>query len=190
MQRAFLILAGGNILWDCVSLLNEQTIDFIKSKGGLNAIAFSHPHYYSTMNEWATNFDCPIYIHKNDEQWIMNKGSHVKVWTGTERGLWDNIQIVNIGGHFPGSSILHIAANSHNGIILCGDSLYISPSKRHIAVMHSYPNQIPLPLHEVNRIKKQIQDIEFDTMYGAFDFQNLYQNAQNILIDSMKKYSE
>lgn len=139
-QRAFLILApGGNILWDCISLLNEQTIDFIKSKGGLKAIAFSHPHYYSTMNEWATVFDCPVYIHQNDEQWIMNKGSHINLWTGTEKVLWDDITVVNIGGHFPGSSILHLAAISPKGLILCGDSLYISRSKRHIAVMHSYP---------------------------------------------------
>jgi hypothetical protein len=35
-QRALLVITpGGNILWDCIALLNEPTIAFIKSKGGL-----------------------------------------------------------------------------------------------------------------------------------------------------------
>src|SRR5579872_5856981 len=43
-QRAFLILSGeGNILWDCIPLLNEPTKTFIWAHGGLRAIAFSHP---------------------------------------------------------------------------------------------------------------------------------------------------
>lgn len=53
-QRALLMLSEqGNVLWDCIPLLDEAVIDFIRSKGGLKAIAFSHPHYYSTMNRWA-----------------------------------------------------------------------------------------------------------------------------------------
>ncbi len=45
-QRAMLVLsAHGNILWDCIPMLDEMTIQFIQSKGGLKAIAFSHPHY-------------------------------------------------------------------------------------------------------------------------------------------------
>src|SRR5262245_6575719 len=44
-QRAFLILSPqGNILWDCIPLLNEPIVEFIKAHGGLRAIAFSHPH--------------------------------------------------------------------------------------------------------------------------------------------------
>jgi len=188
-QRAFFVLAsGGNILWDCIPLIDEPTIDFIKSKGGLKAIAFSHPHYYSTMNVWADVFNCPIYIHQNDEQWIMNKGNHVSLWVDTERELWDSIRIINIGGHFPGSSILHIPFLSPEGLVLCGDTLYISRSKRHIAVMHSYPNQIPLSLREVHRINEQVQNIQFDTLYGAFSGQNLSNNVKIIFDNSMKKY--
>lgn len=41
--------------------LEEFAIEFIKSKGGLNAIAFSHPHFHSNMNEWAEIFGCPVY---------------------------------------------------------------------------------------------------------------------------------
>lgn len=86
-QRALLVLTpAGNILWDCISLLNEPAIEFIKSKGGLKAIAFSHPHYYATMNEWAAIFNCPIYIHQKDEQWIYNKGNQGEFMAWCRKG--------------------------------------------------------------------------------------------------------
>lgn len=189
-QRAFLVLGEqGNILWDCIALLNEPTIEFIKSKGGVRAIAFSHPHYFTTMNEWAAIFDCPIYVHQNDERWIVNKGNHVSLWSGVEKELWDGIRLINIGGHFPGSSILHVPFLSSQGTVLCGDTFYISPSKNHMAVMHSYPNRIPLPVHEVQRIKKQMLPLQFDAMHGFLDFQNIYSNAKEILVHSLEKYT-
>ena len=188
-QRALLVLApSGNILWDCISLLNEPTVEFIKSKGGLKAIAFSHPHYYTTMNEWADIFECPVYIHQSDEQWIMNKTPCVSLWMGTEKELWDGIQLINVGGHFPGSSILHIPFLSPNGTVLCGDTFYISPSKKHMSAMYSYPNRIPLPVHEVQRIKKQMLKLNFDTMHGFYEFQDIYSNAKEILKSSLAKY--
>jgi hypothetical protein len=190
-QRAFLILSdNGNILWDCISLLDEPTIDFIKSKGGLKAIAISHPHYYSNMNNWAETFNCPIYIHRSDEQWIMDKGKHISLWGGVEKSLWEGIRIINIGGHFPGSGILHVPFLSQDGTVFCGDTLYLSPSKKHLAVMYSYPNRIPLPLYEVERIKKQFENIAFDTLYGFYSYQNLTKNVKEILKMSMDRYLE
>ena len=56
-QRALL---AGRILWDCQALLNEEIADTIRARGGLDAIAISHCHYYSTMVDWAHEFDCPI----------------------------------------------------------------------------------------------------------------------------------
>jgi hypothetical protein len=62
-QRALLILdAGGNVLWDCISLLDAATITLIKALGGLKAIAISHPHFYTTMQEWARAFDVPVFL--------------------------------------------------------------------------------------------------------------------------------
>ena len=49
-QRAFLVQTSeGNILWDCITLLDDKTISEIKKRGGISAIAISHPHYYSTI---------------------------------------------------------------------------------------------------------------------------------------------
>lgn len=188
-QRALLVTAPeGNILWDCIPLLNEPTIEFIKSKGGLKAIAFSHPHFYSTMNRWAAVFDCPIYIHQNDEQWIVNKGSRVNLWSGTEKPLWNGMKLINIGGHFPGSSILYVPSLSEQGAILCGDTFVVSPSKKHTAAMYSYPNKIPLPVKEIGRIRNRISILKFDKLYGWTDSQNITSEAKTIVEDSLGKY--
>lgn len=156
-QRALLVVTPlGNILWDCIALINDAIVEFIRSKGGLKAIAFSHPHYYTTMNEWAEVFDCPVYIHEKDEQWIFNRGRHVQLWNSVEKELWHGMKLANLGGHFPGSSILHAPFLSERGAILCGDTFYISPGKKHAAVMYSYPNRIPLPVSEVRRMSNRL----------------------------------
>src|SRR5215218_9670237 len=59
-QRALLVPFGAsNLLWDCVTLLDDPTAAAVDARGGLAAIAISHPHYYSAMVEWAHRFDCP-----------------------------------------------------------------------------------------------------------------------------------
>lgn len=188
-QRALLVISeSGNVLWDCIPMLDEATANFIKSKGGLKAIAFSHPHYYSNMNDWADVFDCPVYIHENDEPYIVQKGLHIKLWQGEELALSDGIKILLIGGHFDGSSILHVPFLSKDGSILCGDTLFLSPNKKHFSVMRSYPNKIPLPLSEIRRIKKRLESIPADTFYGYVKAQNLDADVKQIFEVSMERY--
>jgi glyoxylase-like metal-dependent hydrolase (beta-lactamase superfamily II) len=187
-QRAILVLTdSGNILWDCIPLLDQTAMDFIKSKGGLKAIAISHPHYYSNMNLWATVFNCPVYIHENDHEWVPDNES-VLLWEGKEQVLWDDIKIINTGGHFSGSCVLHIATNPDKPIVLSGDSLQIARNKNFISIMHSYPNHIPLPLAEIQRIRDLMEPVEFEIMLGAFPFQNIYENAKDIFTRSMERY--
>src|SRR4029079_8849385 len=70
-QRALLgETPDGNLLWDCISLVNDETVAAMKAKGGLKAIAISHPHYYSAIVEWSRAFGgIPIYIHADDRKW-------------------------------------------------------------------------------------------------------------------------
>jgi hypothetical protein len=45
-ERALLLRhPQGNVLWDCMSLIDDQTVAEVKRLGGLSAIAISHPHY-------------------------------------------------------------------------------------------------------------------------------------------------
>jgi hypothetical protein len=87
-QRAFLLLSEqGNVLWDCVSLLDHATVALIKSLGGLSALAISHPHFYTSMNRWSEAFDAPVYLHADDCQWVMNPGPNIVFWEGDRQPL-------------------------------------------------------------------------------------------------------
>ena len=58
-QRALLIRTPeGNVLWDCISLIDAATVTIIKALGGVRAMAISHPHFYTTMGAWAEAFAC------------------------------------------------------------------------------------------------------------------------------------
>jgi hypothetical protein len=51
-QRAVLIkTTQGNVLWDCITFLDVETVEWINGMGGLAAIVISHPHYYTTHLE-------------------------------------------------------------------------------------------------------------------------------------------
>lgn len=188
-QRALLLCSpGGNILWDCIPSIDSRTIELIGALGGLTAIAISHPHYYSVMRRWAEAFDCPIYIHELERPWVFNGGGRVEYWAGEERVLWDGIRIVRTGGHFPGSSVLHVPGLSPRGALLTGDSLYLSRSMRHISMMYSYPNHIPLATRELQAVVRRVLALGFDTLYGAFVWQDLEGRAREVFLDSVKRY--
>ena len=53
-QRALMLRTpAGNVLWDCVALLDPATVRIVKALGGLAAIAVSHPHFHTAMTAWA-----------------------------------------------------------------------------------------------------------------------------------------
>jgi hypothetical protein len=113
-QRALLVQApGGNILWDCISLLDEPTIAAVRALGGIAAIAISHPHYYSCMVEWAHAFDAPVYLHAADRAWVMRPDPALVFWEGEARELGDGLTLLHCGGHFAGGTVLHWAAGGH-----------------------------------------------------------------------------
>lgn len=118
----------------------------------------------------------------------MVKGPHIKLWQGDEYELWDGMKLMLIGGHFAGSSILHVPFLSDEGTILCGDTLFLSPGKKHFSVARSYPNRVPLPLSEMKRVKERFDNILFDSFYGYIKSQNLTENVKETLEISFKRY--
>lgn len=62
-QRAILVRRPeGNVLWDCISLIDDETVRTVNELGGVSAMALSHPHFYASMVEWsrlaARQFTC------------------------------------------------------------------------------------------------------------------------------------
>ena len=84
-QRAILARTpAGNVLWDCVALIDDATVDILKGLGGVAAIAISHPHYYTTMVDWsrAGSGECRVHLHAADRQWVMRPDAAVQFWEG------------------------------------------------------------------------------------------------------------
>ena len=166
-QRALLVPFGdSNLLWDCVSLLDDATAAEVERRGGLRAIAISHPHYYSCMVEWAHRFDCPIHLHAADARWVMRPDPAVRHWDGDSHDLGDGLTLIRGGGHFPGGTILHRADGA--GALLTGDIIQVIPDRAHVGFMWSYPNLVPLPEAEVQRMVAAVEPFAYEAIYGAW----------------------
>lgn len=188
-QRAFvLITPAGNILWDCIANLDEATRTLISALGGLKAIAISHPHYYSTMQDWAEAFNAPIYLHADDRQWIVRDSPRIQLWQGDTYRLDEDIQLIRLGGHFAGGTVLHHAKGK--GMLLSGDIIQVAPGGQSVSFMWSYPNMLPLSAATVNDIAQRLQHIEFDVIHGAFTGRDVYGDGALIVQRSAKKYVE
>lgn len=189
-QRALLIRTkGGNVLWDCLSLLDEETITAISELGGLKAIAISHPHYYSSHVEWAERFGAPVYLHEADRQWVMRPSKHVIFWQGETQQIADDITLIRLGGHFPGGTVLHWANGADGkGILMTGDIIQVVADHRWVSFMYSYPNLIPLPAYEVARIRDTINPYRYERLYGAFAPYIVQQDAHEAVVRSANRY--
>ncbi len=190
-QRAlFLRTSKANVLWDCLSLLDEAIVDALKAMGGISAIAISHPHYYSSMVEWSRAFeDVPIYLHAADRQWVMRPDKAIVFWEGDTKILADGLTLVRCGGHFEGGTVLHWAGGAEGrGALLSSDIIQVVPDRKHVSFMYSYPNYIPLPALAIERIAKAVEPFEYERVYGAFWDMVIDRDGQAVVKRSAERY--
>jgi hypothetical protein len=186
-QRALLVPFGdSNLLWDCISLVDDVTAQEVDRRGGLAGIAISHPHYYSGMVEWAHLFDCPIYLHAADAEWVMRPDPAIEHWDGEVKELGHGLTLIRGGGHFPGGTILHRAAGA--GALLTGDIIQVIPDRTHVAFMWSYPNMVPLPETAVQKIGAAVEPFDYDAIYGAWWGRFVPSGAKDVVRRSVERY--
>lgn len=190
-QTAHLIQTShGNVLWDCLSLIDDETIQAIHALGGLSAIAISHPHFYSVSVEWSQAFGgIPIYIHKADQQWMPRTSDLIQFWeSDSPLPLNDEISIVRCGGHFEGSSaLLWRSGADGKGVLLTSDTMMICADPRWVTFMYSYPNMIPLHPQKVVTIANAVFPLKFDRIYNSFG-RSASQDAKRSVIESAIRY--
>jgi hypothetical protein len=166
-QRALLVAAGEQkVMWDCLTLLDEDTATLIERRGGLAAIAISHPHYYSTMVEWARRLSCPVYLHEADREWIMRPDPHLRLWSGERHELGHGLTLIHTPGHFAGATVMH--SDRGAGTLYAGDICLAVPDRRYVTFQWSYPNRVPLPAADVRRIGDAVAPFAFQTIRCAF----------------------
>jgi glyoxylase-like metal-dependent hydrolase (beta-lactamase superfamily II) len=185
-QRALLVKSSaGNVLWDCSPYLDDEIAERVAAEGGLAAIAISHPHYYSTMVEWAHTFSCPIYLHEAERKWVLRSDPAVRFWEGETHELAGGLTLIRCGGHYEGGQVLHWRERR---ALLSGDIVQVIPDRRYVSFMYSYPNLIPLPPSKVKRIADALAPFEFDTIYGAWFDRFVEADGSNIVRRSADRY--
>ncbi|HEX4553304.1 MAG TPA: MBL fold metallo-hydrolase [Xanthobacteraceae bacterium] len=190
-QRALLICTPhGNVLWDCISMLDAATVTLIKGLGGLTAIGISHPHFYSTMVEWSRAFgDVPIHLHAADRQWIMRPDPAIRPWDGETLEILPDVTMIRGGGHFPGGSMLHWAKGAGGRGVLCSsDIATVTADRKFLTFMWSYPNFIPLPAAAVEGVAAALAPFRFDTIYGHYFDRVIPAGAKEVLKKSVARY--
>jgi glyoxylase-like metal-dependent hydrolase (beta-lactamase superfamily II) len=190
-QRAlFLRTSKVDILWDCLSLLDEAVVEAIKAMGGLSAIAISHPHYYSSMIEWSRAFGgVPIYLHAADRQSVVRPDKAIVFWEGETKTFGDDLTLIRCGGHFDGGTVLHWKSGADGrGALLTGDIIQVVADRKHVSFMYSYPNYIPLSASAVERIVRAVEPFEYDRIYGAFWDMVIERDGKDIVRRSAERY--
>ena len=190
-QRALIAQTPeGNVMWDCISLVDDQSVEALRARGGLSAIAISHPHFYASMSTWSAAFDnCPIYIHQADAQWVQYPSPGLQLWQGETREVLPGVTLINTGGHFEGSAALHWAGGAGGqGLLLVGDSLTVVMDRRYLSFMYSYPNLIPLPADAVRRIAASVRPFAFERIYGAWDGRTVASAGKDAVERSAERY--
>jgi glyoxylase-like metal-dependent hydrolase (beta-lactamase superfamily II) len=186
-QRALLVPFGdSNILWDCITLIDDASAGEVERRGGLAGIAISHPHYYSGMVEWAQRFGCPVYLHAADAEWVMRPDPAIEHWDGETKELGNGLTLIRAGGHFQGGTMLHRAEGA--GSLLSGDIIQVIPDRTHVAFMWSYPNLVPLPESAVQGIAAAVEPFEYDAIYGAWWDRLIPAGATDVVRRSVERY--
>lgn len=189
-QRAFLVQTpAGNVLWDCITLLDDATVAAVRARGGIAAIAISHPHYYSCMVEWSRAFGAPVYLHAADREWVMRPDASLIFWDEPARALLPGVTLIHGGGHFAGGAMLHWAAGAGGrGVLLTGDIIQVVADRRWVTFMYSYPNLIPLNAAAVRGIVAAVAPFSFDRIHNAFAGGTVASDAKGAVARSAARY--
>jgi glyoxylase-like metal-dependent hydrolase (beta-lactamase superfamily II) len=190
-QRALLVQTPtGNVLWDCVSLIDRATIEALGALGGISSLAISHPHLVGSMVEWSRAFGgAPIYVHQDHRPWIQRPDPVIRFWEGEAFPMREGLSLHRCGGHFEGSTVLLWPEGAEGrGVVLSGDTMYVAPDRKHVSFMYSYPNYIPLPPQAVDRIVGVVMPLKFDRIYGHFSDLEIDSDARRVVEDSARRY--
>jgi hypothetical protein len=192
-QRAYLIQTShGNVLWDCISLIDDATVHAVNVHGGLTAIALSHPHFHSGMIAWSHAFGgIPVYVHRANAKWVQYPDPVIQFWEGETLALNHDITLIRCGGHFDGSATLHWSGGAEGkGALFTSDTLSVKADRKGVTFMHSFPNSLPLNVAKVRAVGASVEPFAFDRVYGGWQDRVIAQGAKEAVRESVRRYIE
>jgi hypothetical protein len=189
-QRALLVTTPqGNLLWDPSGFIDELAIQTVRDAGGLRAVSASHPHFYGAITEWSNVFDAEILLPEADAAWLTRRPERPPVtWSGTLPVL-PGVTLVQCGGHFAGSAVVHWAEGAGGaGALLTGDTVFVTPGEDRVTFVRSAPNRLPLPERAVRGVLDAIRWYRFDRIYSGWWEPVLRRDAHAVVERSGQRY--
>jgi glyoxylase-like metal-dependent hydrolase (beta-lactamase superfamily II) len=182
---------SGNLLWDPPGFVDDVLVTEIKRLGGIAAIASSHPHLTGVSVTISHLFgSVPVWYNADDQRWIRRPDEVIRLWRDHQDVL-PGLTVVQCGGHFPGSAVLHWPAGANGrGAIMTGDTIRPNADWHTVSFMRSYPNLIPLPPRSVQKIAAAIAPLAFDRIYGGFEGELIDTNGADAVQSSARRYIE
>ncbi len=182
----------GNLLWESTSLCDAASVAAVRARGGIDAIAISHPHFFSAMVEWSHAFGgVPIWLHHADRAWVMRPDPTIRFWDGETADPLpgSGLTLVRVGGHFPGSTTLHWPAGAGGrGALFSGDLPQVVQDPRWVSFLYSYPNLIPLSAADVRRVAATLAAYRFDRIYGSWAGRVVATDGAAVVARSAERY--
>lgn len=189
-QRTLLLRTpGGNLLWEPSGFKSPAMVDAVRALGGVAVVTASHPHLTGVSVSWSHEFGgVPVYVARDDRRWIRRPDDAITLWQDALDVL-PGVTLVQVGGHFPGSSVAHWPSGAGGkGVLLSGDTLSVGADRVSVSFMRSYPNLIPLNERLVRKIAAGVEPFAYDRVYGAFDGWVIDSGAKQIVAQSARRY--
>jgi hypothetical protein len=140
------------------------------------------------MAEWGREFGAEVLVPEADAAWVTRPDPAIRTWSGT-RPVLPGVTLVQCGGHFPGSAIVHWAAGADGaGALLTGDTIFVTPGEDRVSFIWSAPNRLPLPEAAVRGVVAAVEPYRFDRIYGGWWEPAIRRDARRVLHDSAGRY--
>ncbi len=191
-QRALLVATpAGNLLWDPSGFIDDAALAAVRSAGGLSFVTASHPHFYGAIASWAAAFGAEILVPAADAAWLRSPADlRVRLWSGTLSVL-PGVTLVQCGGHFPGSAVLHWASGAEGrGVLLAGDTIFVTPGEDRVTFVWSAPNRLPLSEQAVQGVVDAVRPYAFDRIYGGWWAPVIRSGARDVVLRGGARYIE
>jgi hypothetical protein len=169
-HHSFLVTTPqGNLMWDPPGFLDDAGVERIRSEGEVLAIATSHPHMFGAQVAWSQALGgVPVLVSEQQREWVARDDDAIQTWRGRHE-LAPGLALVQLGGHFAGSSVVQWSAGAGGGgVLLCSDTIHANPDRATTTFLRSYPNRIPLSPAVVERITRGALELGFDRLYDNF----------------------
>jgi hypothetical protein len=169
-QQSHLVTTpAGSLLWDLADYVDEAAVTRIHERGPVLAIASSHPHMFGVQVQWSRALGgVPVLVCEPQLEWVQRPDPTIQGWRERVE-LAPGLTLLEVGGHFAGSSVVHWEAGADGrGVLLTSDTIHANPDRATVTFLRSYPNRIPLSPAVVERITSAVEPLGFARLYDNF----------------------